>query len=379
MEDFMCNVLVMGKTGTGKSTLLNYICDADLAQTGTGKPVTGEGIYDYIVKINNQDVRIYDSWGIEAGKVDRWKELISKSLKDHGAQKSIQDWFHSVIYCIQAGGGRVEDIDVEIIRQFLLDGYKITIVLTKADQVDENEEATMKKVISSELCGKAGNLSKRLNIVATCAEKKITRSGETHPFGKEEVCNAILDGWRDTILERLPKHVIARVCDYLQTEMQSIKSRVLSYEISGVADDNSEIFSEIQENISTLTRKIEKEIFPRILKEAAESCHKANMSLNAMLNTSSNSLTKVQEDDQEDDSMPHWLEVLLLTIPTTWIIYGTYKVVDFFKARSEENIAQERQRISDYIDRITNDLVEKYQAQEHTIAKQLVQSLEDEM
>ena len=193
------------------------------------------------------------------------------------------------------------------------------------------------------------------------------------------MCNAILDGWRDTILERLPKHVIARVCDYLQTEMQSIKSRVLSYEISGVAEDNSEIYSEIQENISMLTRQIEKEIFPRILKEAAESCHKANMSLNAMLNTSSNSLTKVQENDQEDDSIPNWLEVLIWTLPTTWIIYGTNKVVDFFKACSEENIAQERQRISDYIDQITNDLVEKYQAQESTIAKQLVQSLEDEM
>jgi len=375
MEDFMCNVLVMGKTGTGKSTLLNYICDADLAQTGTGKPVTGEGIYDYVVKINNQDVRIYDSWGIEAGKVDRWKELISKSLKDHGAQKSIQDWFHSVIYCIQAGGGRVEDIDVEIIRQFLSDGYKITIVLTKADQVDENEEATMKKVISSELCGKAGNLSKRLNIVATCAEKKITRSGETHPFGKEEVCNAILDGWRDTILERLPKHVIARVCEYLQTEMEGIKSRVLSREISGVAEDNAEIFSEIQRSISMLTRQIEKEIFPRILKEAAENCHKANMSLNAMLNTSSNSLKPARKNVPEDDSMPDWLVYVLIAFPTTWIGLGVIQVANFFKSRSEENIAQERQRISDYIDQITRDLIEKYKAQESIIAKQLRQSL----
>lgn len=376
MEDFMCNVLVMGKTGTGKSTLLNYICDANLAQTGAGKPVTGEGIYDYVVKINNQDVRIFDSWGIEAGKVDRWKDLIRKSLKDHGVQKSVQDWFHSVIYCVQAGGSRIENIDVEIIRQFLSDGYKITIVLTKADQLDdENDREKMKETISSEVCGKDSNLSKRINIIATCAEKKITRSGETHPFGKEEVCNAILDGWKDTILERLPKHVIARVCEQLQTGMECIKSRVLSREISGVAEDNSEIFSEIQENISMLTRQIEEEVFPTILKEAAESCHKANMSLNAMLNTSSNSLTKVQENDQEDDSIPNWLVVLLLTLPTTWIIYGTHKVVDFFKARSEENIAQERQRIIDYIDRITNDLVEKYQAQERTIAKQLRKSL----
>lgn len=373
MEDFMCNVLVMGKTGTGKSTLLNYICDANLAQTGTGKPVTGEGIYDYVVKINNQDVRIFDSWGIEAGKVDRWKDLIRKSLKDHGVQKSVQDWFHSVIYCIQAGGGRVEDIDVEIIRQFLLDGYKITIVLTKADQVDENEETTMKKVISSELCGKAGDLSKQLNIVATCAEKKITRSGETQPFGKEEVCQAILDGWKNTVLERLPKHVIARICEYVQNEMNDIRSEAMSREISGLEEDNSEIYSWINQNVDLLTRRIEKEKLPSILKDVAKSCHKANMSLNAMLNTSYS--PTVQEDVQDDDSIPDWLGYVIFAFPSSWIIYGAHKIVDFFKARSEDNIAQERQRISDYIDQITRDLIEKYQAQESIIAKQLRQSL----
>ena len=114
MEDFMCNVLIMGKTGTGKSTLLNYLCETDLAQTGTGKPVTEEGIYDYVAKIKGQEIRIFDSWGIEAGKVERWKDLIKNALKQHGVQCSIADWFHSVIYCVQAGGGRVEDVDVEI-------------------------------------------------------------------------------------------------------------------------------------------------------------------------------------------------------------------------------------------------------------------------
>ena len=48
-ENFRCNVLIMGKTGTGKSTLLNYICDANLAETGSGKPVTGEGFGEMLL------------------------------------------------------------------------------------------------------------------------------------------------------------------------------------------------------------------------------------------------------------------------------------------------------------------------------------------
>ncbi|GEM_PF-4049402 len=370
MEDFMCNVLIMGKTGTGKSSLLNYICDQELAQTGAGKPVTGEGIYDYVVKINNQDVRIFDSWGIEAGKVDRWKDLIRKSLKDHGTHKSIQDWFHSVIYCIQVGGSRLEDIDEEIIRQFLLDGYKITIVLTKADQERDRPQniVQLKETIYSHICGKAGELSKQLNIISTCAQKKITRSGETHPFGKEDVCQAILDGWKDTVLERLPKHVIARVCEYLQTEMESIKSRALSFEISGVAEDNYVIFSEIERSVNTLMCRIKEEVFPRILKEATESCHRANLSLNTMLNISSNS----QASRQLDDITRRLLDK---TIGINPVMYVIGKIIDFFRAHSADNIAQERQNICNHIEQITKDLVEKYQAQESNIAKQLKQSL----
>ena len=70
-DDFICNVLIIGETGAGKSTLLNYLCDKKIADTGTGKPVTGEGIYEYNVNINNQEVRLFDSWGIEAGKTGR--------------------------------------------------------------------------------------------------------------------------------------------------------------------------------------------------------------------------------------------------------------------------------------------------------------------
>lgn len=214
MEDFRCNVLIMGKTGTGKSSLLNYICGQNLAKAGAGKPVTEEGLFEYVVEINSQEVKIFDSWGIEAGKVDRWRVLIDKSLKDHGVQKKMEDWFHSVIYCIQAGGGRVEDVDSDIIRRFLSEGYHLTIVLTKADQVDEDDEEKMKTVILQEIKG-AVSAEKQglLKVVSTCSEEKKTRSGITHPFGKEEVQKAILDGWRDTIIDRMPKHVIGRLCE----------------------------------------------------------------------------------------------------------------------------------------------------------------------
>ena len=37
------NILIAGKSGVGKSSLLNYIFGEEVAETGAGKPVTAEG------------------------------------------------------------------------------------------------------------------------------------------------------------------------------------------------------------------------------------------------------------------------------------------------------------------------------------------------
>lgn len=171
MDDFICNILIMGATGTGKSSLLNYLCGQEVARAGAGKPVTEEGIFEFDALLNGQTVRIYDSWGIEAGKVERWKSIINKELVVHGADKPIEEWFHSVVYCIQAGGARIQDTDSEIIRKFFCEGYNVLIVLTKADQVSEDDEAEMKGVILQEVESSIKQ-GKHCNIVSCCAVEK---------------------------------------------------------------------------------------------------------------------------------------------------------------------------------------------------------------
>lgn len=58
------NLLVVGKSGTGKSTLINTVFGEEIVQTGVGKPVT-----DQISLIEKDDfpVRIYDTVGFEIG------------------------------------------------------------------------------------------------------------------------------------------------------------------------------------------------------------------------------------------------------------------------------------------------------------------------
>ena len=57
------NIIVAGKTGVGKSSLINYIFGEEVAEIGNGKPVTQE-IEEYVMKKDN--ITLFDTKGIEA-------------------------------------------------------------------------------------------------------------------------------------------------------------------------------------------------------------------------------------------------------------------------------------------------------------------------
>ena len=58
------NLAVLGKTGVGKSTLVNAIFGEEVAETGIGKPVT-EGSHLYLTR--SGALGLYDTRGLEIG------------------------------------------------------------------------------------------------------------------------------------------------------------------------------------------------------------------------------------------------------------------------------------------------------------------------
>ena len=85
-EDIRCNIVTLGKTGAGKSSMLNYLFGTTF-EAGAGKPVTGRGIYPFDAEVNGQKIRVFDSWGIEADKVKEWMELLDQTAEEHGAKE----------------------------------------------------------------------------------------------------------------------------------------------------------------------------------------------------------------------------------------------------------------------------------------------------
>lgn len=123
------NIMVAGKTGSGKSTLINAIFRDDIAATGVGMPVT-----QHIQKLSKEGIplTLYDTQGLELNADAQHKVL--KSLSDliqEQKNKGEREALHIVYYCLNATMGRVESYEVDLIRA-LADHLPVVLILTQA-------------------------------------------------------------------------------------------------------------------------------------------------------------------------------------------------------------------------------------------------------
>ena len=129
------NIMVMGKAGAGKSTLINNVFSRNLAQTGIGKPVT-QSIRKY--EIEDFPLAIYDTPGLELGGENAIDELLkeSKEVLSKGAMRGISESIHCIWYCVSTPSHRFEEAEVEFIKKFLDEANEfcvpVIIVLTQS-------------------------------------------------------------------------------------------------------------------------------------------------------------------------------------------------------------------------------------------------------
>lgn len=122
------NILVAGKTGVGKSTLINSVFQGELCKTGQGRPVTPD-----TREIFKEDIpiHIFDTRGLEVKNFQATLDELLAVVKDRKGRPDPNEHIHVAWLCIQEDGRRIEDSEI-LLHERLSDHMPVLGVVTKA-------------------------------------------------------------------------------------------------------------------------------------------------------------------------------------------------------------------------------------------------------
>jgi predicted GTPase len=142
------NIAVIGRTGSGKSSLINAVFGKELAKTGTGFPVSSAFIRypNPSVEYEKSPVVLYDSAGYEVEKSDQFIENVVDFLDERKA-KGVNDQIHLIWYVVHAGLKRFEPFDATVLRKFVEYKIPVIILLSQADIARPSELEKMEETL----------------------------------------------------------------------------------------------------------------------------------------------------------------------------------------------------------------------------------------
>lgn len=139
------NVLVVGKTGTGKSTLVNTVFNDRIAATGQGRPIT-----QFMRRYTRAGsaVSIYDTKGLEVADYRGIFEDLKTKVREINRSERAEDHIHVAWLCIAEGARRVENAEIELAK--ILDELSVPVVIAITTAVsDQGFHAEVRKIFHS--------------------------------------------------------------------------------------------------------------------------------------------------------------------------------------------------------------------------------------
>ena len=127
------NLAVFGKTGVGKSTLVNAVFGRDVARTGVGSPVTRGLVY---YRHPDGFLGLYDSEGFETGTAGNAIVDGLRRLVEEHRTRSVDRQIHAAWYLVRWSDRRFEAAQEQFVRELAALGLPVILVMTQVPSRD---------------------------------------------------------------------------------------------------------------------------------------------------------------------------------------------------------------------------------------------------
>lgn len=172
------NILIAGRTGVGKSTLINSVFEGNLAATGQGRPVTQ---HTREITKEGMPLTIWDTRGLELAAYKETLSLLERHIVERRRDPDPRKHVHIAWLCVNEDSARVEDAEIEL-HEMLAKHMPVLGVITKA-RSDRGFRAKVK-----ELLPKAKNVQR-----VRAVEERFDDGHTLAPFGLVELIEATVE------------------------------------------------------------------------------------------------------------------------------------------------------------------------------------------
>jgi len=181
------NILVVGYTGSGKTSLIQSICGKEIVpdnKIGHAEPTTRE-----TTPYNFGKIVLWDTCGFENNNEDNYVKRITDFVQSKNNRNDISDHIHLCWYCIAGDRARITPHDIRLIKHL----FPLTItVILKADlmrkeQFDGINQALIEENIMSESIVFCSNETK------AGISKLIDKSNKILPVAYNDCLDKLID------------------------------------------------------------------------------------------------------------------------------------------------------------------------------------------
>ena len=198
-------ILLLGKTGVGKSSFINYFLGKDVAGIGVGEPCTQERTKYTLNEWEDCSIEIYDTKGLEVLDADNWSNEISRHLHEM-SELDFFERYQTIFYCISAKK-KIEIYELNAIKKIIETAEQpVHIILTHCDEIDcdmlDEREEYLRKNIADNIC-----------VYRITSVDKTKRNGTViKKNGREKVLDGVFDLlWQD-VSEKFADDVNRQFC-----------------------------------------------------------------------------------------------------------------------------------------------------------------------